>query len=93
MKTATEIRTEIERLILEPSGPMEQISHREGHIRGLLWALTGEQAPEHCLRHGIPVLCRMAGIRCDLIAGGYWISAEGLPPPPGAIAIPAPPVQ
>ncbi len=43
------VKTELAILLLTPSGPAEsQVTHREGRIRGLVFALTGNDIGYRC---------------------------------------------
>lgn len=57
------LKTELARLLLVDAGPTNaQIAHREGRIRGIVFALTGKDAGYGCgERDGVQRICEWLG--------------------------------
>jgi hypothetical protein len=68
------LKTELARLLLAEAGPSEaQIAHREGRIRGIVFALTGKDVGYGCGVYGsVKTICECLGWDCVPYGVSGW---------------------
>jgi hypothetical protein len=69
------LKTELAELLLAEVGPTEaQIAHREGRIRGIVFALTGEDIGYGCgYYEQVSEICKWLGWRCKPHGSSGWV--------------------